>query len=143
MITALAYSLCYQLVTFHPHCVIYHLIFYFINCLHFQLEFDSIRVTGAEISIEGGRTNEFATFWQQDDIDLSRGLDFQPRGSVFARITHLQHAPFTYRIRVRHIFYSFLFIFSPKFCSICKFILFIFFTTKSKTSNFEFVWHTV
>ncbi|KAK7595536.1 hypothetical protein V9T40_013361 [Parthenolecanium corni] len=67
-----------------------------------QLEFDGIRVTGAEITVEGGRVNEFATFWQQDDIDLSRGLDFQPRGSVFARLTHLQHAPFTYRIKVEN-----------------------------------------
>lgn len=44
----------------------------------------------------------FQTHWQQSDIDLSRGLDFVPRGNVFARFTHLQHVPFTYRIRVQN-----------------------------------------
>lgn len=48
------------------------------------------------------RPNELFTFWQQNDMDLSRGLDFTPRGAVFARFTHLQHRPFTYRITVEN-----------------------------------------
>lgn len=66
----------------------------------FQLSFDGVRVSAVDVITEGVNNNTFLTFWQQNDIDLSRGLDFQPRGSVYARLTHLQHAPFTYRIRV-------------------------------------------
>lgn len=47
-----------------------------------------------------GQANTFQTFWQQSDVDLSRGLDFVPRGNVFARFTHLQHTDFTYNINV-------------------------------------------
>jgi len=57
-------------------------------------------VQSVELSATGIPRNELATFWQQSDVDLSRGLDFLPRGSVFARFTHLQHAPFNYKITV-------------------------------------------
>lgn len=46
--------------------------------------------------------NKLFTFWQQSDVNLSRGLDFSPRGDVFARITHLQHAPFTIKVTVNN-----------------------------------------
>lgn len=66
-----------------------------------QLNFNGIRITGAALTTDGAtRDNELQTFFQQNDVDLSRGLDFTPRGSIFARLTHLQHAPFVYRIRV-------------------------------------------
>lgn len=55
-----------------------------------------------EIDVTGGKKNELQTFWQQSDVDLSRGMDFTPRGSVFARFTHLQHAPFSYKINVNN-----------------------------------------
>lgn len=42
--------------------------------------------------------NVLNTFWTQSVVDLSRGLDFTPRGSVLARFTHLNHAEFTYVI---------------------------------------------
>nr|CAD7257151.1 unnamed protein product [Timema shepardi] len=68
-----------------------------------QLNFNNVRVTAVEVVTRGSKTkNEFLTFWQQDDVDLSRGLDFTPRGSVFARFTHLQHTPFNYRIQVEN-----------------------------------------
>lgn len=52
----------------------------------------------------GKPDNEISTFWQQADIDLSRGLDFADKeGIVYARVTHLQHAPFEYNITVRNI----------------------------------------
>ncbi|XP_031636845.1 phenoloxidase 1-like [Contarinia nasturtii] len=35
------------------------------------------------------------------DVDLGAGLDFGP-GNVYAQFTHLQHAPFEYRINVRN-----------------------------------------
>lgn len=65
-----------------------------------QLSFDNVKVQSVEVTATGLPRNEFSTFWQQSDIELSRGLDFAPRGSVFARITHLQHAPFSYKIIV-------------------------------------------
>ncbi|XP_054082817.1 phenoloxidase 2-like [Zeugodacus cucurbitae] len=67
-----------------------------------ELNYDGISVTGVQVSPEGGRPNVLQTFWQQSDVDLSRGMDFVPRGNVFARFTHLQHAPFTYTINVNN-----------------------------------------
>lgn len=55
-----------------------------------------------EVQNKGGRPNILNTFWQQSDIDLSRGLDFQPRGAVFVRFTHLQNQDFSYKITVNN-----------------------------------------
>uniref|UniRef100_A0A1A9WJ60 K Homology domain-containing protein n=1 Tax=Glossina brevipalpis TaxID=37001 RepID=A0A1A9WJ60_9MUSC len=41
-------------------------------------------------------------FWQQLDLNLSRSMDFVPRGNVFIRFTHLQHTPFAYTINVKN-----------------------------------------
>ncbi|KAL1131636.1 hypothetical protein AAG570_011249 [Ranatra chinensis] len=65
-----------------------------------QLDFTGVRVTGFEVINDGGRKNVFQTFWQQSDVELSRGMDFTPRGSLLARFTHLQHTPFSYKIQV-------------------------------------------
>lgn len=46
--------------------------------------------------------NKLFTFWQHSDVNLSRGLDFSPRGDVFARITHLQHGAFTIKVIVNN-----------------------------------------
>lgn len=56
-------------------------------------------MTGFEVNSKG-RKNELYTFWDQNDVNLSRGIDFTPRGNVFARINHLQHQNFSYRITV-------------------------------------------
>ncbi|NP_001295992.1 phenoloxidase 2-like [Musca domestica] len=67
-----------------------------------QLQYDGISISGLQVSSEGGQPNVLSTFWQQSDVDLSRGMDFVPRGNVFARFTHLQHTPFTYTINVNN-----------------------------------------
>ncbi|KAE8746722.1 Prophenoloxidase [Frankliniella occidentalis] len=68
-----------------------------------QLDFPGIQIKGAEVNSDGARRpNEFHTYWQQNDMDLSRGLDFSPRGPIFARFTHLNHRPFSYRIQVEN-----------------------------------------
>lgn len=68
---------------------------------NFQLNFPGITVTGVKVQPQGGgAANKLTTFWQQSDVDLSRGMDFQPRGSVFVRFTHLNHQPFSYQITV-------------------------------------------
>ncbi|XP_039950507.1 phenoloxidase 2-like [Bactrocera tryoni] len=67
-----------------------------------ELDYDGVTVTGVQVSPEGGQANVLQTFWQQSDVDLARGMDFVPRGNVFARFTHLQHTPFTYTINVNN-----------------------------------------
>ncbi|CAD7091974.1 unnamed protein product [Hermetia illucens] len=67
-----------------------------------QLNYRGVTVSGITVTPETGRADTFQTFWQQSDIDLSRGMDFVPRGNVFARFTHLQHSPFTYTININN-----------------------------------------
>lgn len=68
-----------------------------------QLDYRGVTISGIEVQAEGARqANVFQTFWQQSDVDLSRGMDFVPRGNVYARFTHLQHAPFTYNININN-----------------------------------------
>lgn len=35
-------------------------------------------------------------------MNLAKGMDFVPRGDVFARFTHLQHVPYTISIQVNN-----------------------------------------
>lgn len=67
-----------------------------------QLNYEGVTVQGVRITSQGGTENVLNTFWQQSDIDLSRGMDFQPRGAVFVRFTHLQHQAFTYNVTVNN-----------------------------------------
>jgi len=64
-----------------------------------NLNYPGVTVSKVEVT-SGSQKNTFNTFWQQSDVDLSRGMDFQPRGPVFVRFTHLQHQPFRYTITV-------------------------------------------
>ncbi|KAI5638758.1 hemocyanin, ig-like domain-containing protein [Phthorimaea operculella] len=66
-----------------------------------RLDFPGIRCSG--ISVEGSAgQNTLATQWEQSTVELGRGLDFTPRGSVLARFTHLQHDEFNYVINVQN-----------------------------------------
>ncbi|XP_011195600.2 phenoloxidase 2 [Zeugodacus cucurbitae] len=66
-----------------------------------ELRYDGVSLTSLEVAAEGVlESNVLYTYWQECDIDLSRGVDFAPRGNVFARFKHLQHTPFTYTINV-------------------------------------------
>ncbi|KAK9503579.1 hypothetical protein O3M35_010108 [Rhynocoris fuscipes] len=65
-----------------------------------QLDFPGVSVTSIEVNTPNQPKNVLTTFWQKSDVDFSRGLDFAPRGPVFARFTHLQHGPFKYKIQV-------------------------------------------
>lgn len=64
-----------------------------------QLNYDGVTVNSVNLQIttKGSSPNILLTFWQKSDVDLAAGLDFGP-GNVFAQFTHLQHAPFEYRI---------------------------------------------
>lgn len=50
-----------------------------------QLGHQGVSITAVIVQPESGPVGTFQTFWQQSDIDLSRGMDFVPRGNVFAR----------------------------------------------------------
>ncbi|XP_055918390.1 uncharacterized protein LOC129950477 [Eupeodes corollae] len=67
-----------------------------------QLGFNGVNVDGISVQItsKGTTPNILATFWQNSDIDIGAGLDFGPNGAIFARYSHLQHAPFEYNIKV-------------------------------------------
>ncbi|CAO1425782.1 unnamed protein product [Diamesa serratosioi] len=67
-----------------------------------QLNYPGITIGALLIQADGGEANTLNTFWQQSDVDLSRGMDFVPRGSVFARFTHLQHVPYTISLQVNN-----------------------------------------
>lgn len=67
-----------------------------------QLNYQGIRIQGIQVQPVNGRTNIFNTFWQESDVNLSKGMDFVPRGDVFARFTHLQHIPYTITISVNN-----------------------------------------
>ncbi|XP_076677764.1 phenoloxidase 1-like [Andrena cerasifolii] len=66
-----------------------------------QLNFPGIEMEGIRLTTNNQR-NVLNTFWSQSVVDLSRGLDFTPRGPVLARFTHLNHADFTYTITVNN-----------------------------------------
>lgn len=51
-----------------------------------EIGYKSISVASIEFNSDGNsKPNVFNTFWQQSDIDLSRGMDFIPRGNIYAR----------------------------------------------------------
>ncbi|XP_055532399.1 phenoloxidase 1-like [Wyeomyia smithii] len=69
-----------------------------------QLNFPGIKVNGitARINRANAPANVLLTYWQKSQVDLAAGLDFGPKGNVFASFTHLQHAPFAYEIKVNN-----------------------------------------
>lgn len=74
-----------------------------ISCL-FQLSFSDVEVDSFNVQLNraGAKNNILLTFWQRSQVDLGAGLDFGPEGNVFATFTHIQHAPFTYRIEIKN-----------------------------------------
>jgi len=69
------------------------------------LTFNGIVVNSVNVQITRGQNptpNVLLTFWQKSAVDLAAGLDFGPEGNMFAQFTHLQHAPFVFRISVNN-----------------------------------------
>ncbi|XP_017796958.1 PREDICTED: phenoloxidase 2-like, partial [Habropoda laboriosa] len=66
-----------------------------------QLDFSGVEIRDVRLTTNQQR-NILNTFWTKSDVDLSRGLDFTPRGAVLARFTHLNYAEFTYTIIVNN-----------------------------------------
>lgn len=57
-----------------------------------------MEITNISVQTPNQPPNLLTTFWTKSDVDLSRGLDFTPRGPVLARFTHLNHADYKYKI---------------------------------------------
>jgi hypothetical protein len=67
-----------------------------------KLSFPGITITDSHINTPTANPNTLSCHWKRSDIDLSRGLDFTPRGSIMARIQHLNHEEFSYNITVNN-----------------------------------------
>ncbi|XP_058804268.1 phenoloxidase 1-like [Phymastichus coffea] len=67
-----------------------------------QLTFPNVTVSDARINSPGANPNTLNTYWSKSDVDLSRGLDFTPRGSIMARLTHLNHDDFSYSLTINN-----------------------------------------
>lgn len=68
----------------------------------FQLNFPGIVVQDIQVKTSGRNPNSLLTFWQQSDVNIANGLDFQNGGNIFIRFTHMQHAEFSYEITVQN-----------------------------------------
>ncbi|XP_059618290.1 phenoloxidase subunit 1-like [Phlebotomus argentipes] len=68
------------------------------------LSFDGVTVQSVACQMTQRNTpaNVILTYWQRGELNLGAGLDFGPQGNVFAQFTHLQHAPFSWRITVNN-----------------------------------------
>lgn len=69
---------------------------------HFSFDNVSVQSIAIQISRANAAPNILLTYWQRSDVDLAAGLDFGPEGNVYAQFTHMQHAPFEYRIQVNN-----------------------------------------
>lgn len=56
-----------------------------------QLSFPGVTIQTIQLQPDNGRTNVINTHWQQSDINLAKGMDFVPRGDVFARFVLNHH----------------------------------------------------
>lgn len=50
-----------------------------------QLTYPGVTISALQIGTDGGKPNALNTHWQTSDLNLSKGMDFVPRGDVFAR----------------------------------------------------------
>lgn len=67
-----------------------------------QLGFNGVRITSFDIKDSQGGTNVLSTHWDQGEFNLKNGLNYQPDGNVYARITYLQHNNFQYDIDIQN-----------------------------------------
>ncbi|XP_065075620.1 phenoloxidase 8-like isoform X1 [Ochlerotatus camptorhynchus] len=69
-----------------------------------QLSFPGVTVSSVGVQLTRANTppNTLLSYWQRSQVDLASGLDFGPEGNVFASFTHLQHAPFMFRVQVNN-----------------------------------------
>lgn len=64
-----------------------------------KLDFANVVVENVQV-FTGDLVNEFHTFWQKSNIDVKGGMNFAQPGSLLVEYRHIQHSPFTYKIKV-------------------------------------------
>lgn len=64
-----------------------------------ELCLSSVEVVSVAVESQGQK-NQLITGWSTFDFEASRGLDFQADKPVVVRLTHLNHHPFVYSIKV-------------------------------------------
>lgn len=67
-----------------------------------QLAFTGVTVLDIRINSQGANPNTLNCHWTKSDVELTRGLDFTPRGSILARLQHLNHDDFSYSFVVNN-----------------------------------------
>lgn len=67
-----------------------------------QLDYPGVEIKGISVQAPNVPVNTLSTYWTKSDVDLSRGMDFTPRGPIYVRFTHLNHADFKYNIVVNN-----------------------------------------
>lgn len=66
-----------------------------------ELQFNGVTVNSIDLQLDiEFKVNGLLTYWTKTQVDLGAGIDFNGQGSLFADFTHLDHAPFSYRINV-------------------------------------------
>lgn len=67
-----------------------------------DLQCPGLSVKKVEVCRHGKSVDELNTFWEIDDVDVSRGLDFASSESVFVQFKHLNHTNFSLDIKVQN-----------------------------------------
>jgi hypothetical protein len=69
-----------------------------------ELEYPKIQVNSVSMIVrhDNAKPNLLLTYWTRSKVDLGAGMDFGEEGNFYAMFKHLQHAPFSYRIRVNN-----------------------------------------
>lgn len=64
-----------------------------------DLGFDGIKIQSIDMLDANNKPlvkNQLITYWQQSDVNLQNGLDFQAHKPACVRFTHLNYQTFTY-----------------------------------------------
>lgn len=67
-----------------------------------QLTYSGVVVQRIQVQTQGAVANTFQTFFEESDMNVARGLDYQPHGEMLLRFTHLQHRPYNFSIQVNN-----------------------------------------
>lgn len=67
-----------------------------------DLAFNGVVINKLSVAIQSANAppNSLLTYMERSDVNLAAGLDFGPKGNIYATFTHLQHAPYEYVIEV-------------------------------------------
>ncbi|XP_063875278.1 phenoloxidase 3-like isoform X5 [Scylla paramamosain] len=65
-----------------------------------ELSLSSVEVVSVAVESQGQK-NQLITGWSTRDFEASRGLDFNADKPVMVRLTHLNHHPFVYSIKLQ------------------------------------------